>query len=142
MPDNPENRGVLRSLWDVHERVELDAALYYTGRLPEWRADRFFSLDVRLNWRVYEGVELGFVGRQLVGDHELVLDPEVLDTLASFNQRSVYTTLVWRPGGGALLNLPMMCHFARLVDVAIWRSAHFASLLCDRLRRCRARSWG
>ena len=93
--DNPENRAVLRSLLDVHERVELDAALYYTGRLPEHRDERFFSLDLRLNWRVGDGVEVGVVGQHVLGGKRLGLDPEVLDTLAAFNQRSVYGFLRW-----------------------------------------------
>ncbi len=35
--DNPEHRAVLRSLADLREHIELDAALFYTGRMPDGR---------------------------------------------------------------------------------------------------------
>ena len=39
--------------------------------------------------------EVGVVGQHVLGGKRLGLDPEVLDTLAAFNQRSVYGFLRW-----------------------------------------------
>ena len=96
VPDNPRHRGVLRSLLDLTERVELDAVLRYTSELLEKRQERMVALDMRLGWKLLPEIELALVGQYLLGAGYVGLDPELIDTLATHPQRSVFASLRWQ----------------------------------------------
>ena len=93
--DNPEHRAVLRSLADLSKEIELDAALFYTGRMPDGRADRHLSLDMRLGWHPISALSLSLVGQHLLGDGRMGLDPEFTDTFPTRTQRSLFLSLRW-----------------------------------------------
>lgn len=94
--DNPTHRFMLWSLWNVTPQIELDAVGYYTADLPEHRDGAFFSLDVHANWHVTPAFSISLVGKHLVGYHRIGLDPEVVDTQATYNQRNVFGALSWK----------------------------------------------
>ncbi len=96
--DNPEHRAVLRSLVDLRQDIELDAVLFYTGRMPDGRADRHLSLDLRLGWRPVPPLSLSLVGQHLLGAGRRGLDPEFTDTFPTRTQRSLFLSLRWNSG--------------------------------------------
>lgn len=97
--DNPHHRALLQSSIDLSRRVELDAVLEYTGRLPYGWQDRHVTLDLRLGWQLGPGLELAAIGRNLIGSGLSGLDPELFDTLATESQRVLLAELSWRwPG--------------------------------------------
>lgn len=93
--DNPRHRALLRSQLDLTEKLQLTGTLYYTGRLPLGRAERLATLDLHLSWRLLPSLELSLVGQNLFNAHRIGLDPEVIDTLPTYSQRSLFALLAW-----------------------------------------------
>ena len=96
---DPEHQVLLQSKLDLGKRIELDWVARYVDRLPN--GDRmpnpyvpsYISLDLRLGWRVTNGVELSLVGQNLLdGRH-----PEFVPTSPSPREieRSFYARLSW-----------------------------------------------
>ena len=81
---------------------ELDAALYYVGRIPEMgirpggdNLHDFTRVDVRLGWRPIEALELSVVGQNLQ-DRRHTEWGNSLISLRSSVPRSVYGKVTWR----------------------------------------------
>jgi iron complex outermembrane receptor protein len=64
---NPSQWWQLRSAFDLGDRVELDLGLRHVGTLALPRVPRYTTLDVRVGWRPFAGMELSLTGRNLTG---------------------------------------------------------------------------
>lgn len=96
---DPRHQFSLRSSWDLPRDVELDAGLRWVDVLrmnnngAVARVPSYWELDVRLGWRLSNGLELSLVGQSLLHDQHaeygLPADREEIE-------RSVYAKVVWR----------------------------------------------
>ncbi len=72
---DPRHQAALRSLWDLPNHVQLDAAVRWVNALRNnngptpGSVPAYFELDVHLGWRPVEAVELSIVGQNLLHDH-------------------------------------------------------------------------
>jgi iron complex outermembrane receptor protein len=64
---NPSQWWQLRSAFDLGDGVELDLGLRHVGTLALPRVPRYTTLDVRVGWRPFAGLELSITGRNLTG---------------------------------------------------------------------------
>ncbi|MEW6752043.1 MAG: TonB-dependent receptor [Candidatus Latescibacterota bacterium] len=93
MGDNPRHRARGRASVDLPRRTELDVMLQYLGRLPLGWNDRVLSMDVRLATPLAAGLEVALVAQSLTWGDRDGLDPELMDTVSTRSQRSVYLSL-------------------------------------------------
>ena len=66
--DSPEHQLLLRSSIDLSDRVQWDAAARYIDRLPNQSVPSYWELDLRLGFLVREGLDISFIGRNLLHD--------------------------------------------------------------------------
>jgi iron complex outermembrane receptor protein len=92
---SPRHQFQVRSYFDLTKTVQLDSAIFMTGRLPNPRIRAYVRGDVRLGWRPSPSVEFSIGARDL-------LDPEHTEFYSSRSvlpeqvQRDVYAKFVWR----------------------------------------------
>ncbi|MBT4502856.1 MAG: TonB-dependent receptor, partial [Gemmatimonadetes bacterium] len=87
---------VVRSAWDVDERLSLDATVRYTDELPILKTDSYVTADARLGWRPIEGVELFLVGRHLLDSPHIEFPRQQPVTLPGVVEREINAGLNWR----------------------------------------------
>lgn len=72
----PHNQVSLRSRYDVNEKVELDASVFYVDELEDTSIDSYVRFDTRVSWTPYKDTELSVVGQNLFDDkHQEFTDP-------------------------------------------------------------------
>jgi iron complex outermembrane receptor protein len=59
--NNPDRTAILRSLWNISDRHELDLTWRYMGPLSEPNVPGYAVLDARLGWRVSRAFEVALV---------------------------------------------------------------------------------
>jgi iron complex outermembrane recepter protein len=59
--NDPDRTAMLRSLWDITPRHELDLMWRYVGELPNPKVPSYSVLDARLGWRVSKNLDLSLV---------------------------------------------------------------------------------
>jgi iron complex outermembrane recepter protein len=91
--NDPEHQALLQSTLDLGRRIELDWVARYVDRLPDPHVAAYLSLDLRLGWRVSEGIALSLVGQNLLDDRH----PEFVPASPSPRdiERSFYARLTW-----------------------------------------------
>jgi len=94
--ENPNHQLVVRSAWDVDERLSLDATVRYTDELPILKTDSYVTADARLGWRPIEGVELFLVGRHLLDSPHIEFPRQQPVTLPGVVEREINAGLNWR----------------------------------------------
>lgn len=87
---DPDYQVLLRSQWDVTDRLQFDAALRAVGELTT--VEEYVDLDLRLGWEVNDQVELSISGRDLLTDERI----ETWDSRRRAFGRSVFATLTAR----------------------------------------------
>lgn len=92
---SPEHQLSLRSYMDLPYNLELDLWLRYVDKLENLAIDDYLTLDVRLGWQPYPGLELALVGQNLLQDSHIEFEPEY-QTLATEVPRGIYGQAVWR----------------------------------------------
>ena len=90
--NDPESRFALRSYMDLPGRLELDAWLRYTDRLPQPRVPAYTELDLRLGWRATDRLELSLVGQNLLNEQHA----EFWTAIPKEVERSFYGRATWR----------------------------------------------
>ena len=61
--NDPKHQWSLRSSHNIGERIEFEAALRRVGALPQPAVPAYTAVDLRLLWRVREGVDLSVLAR-------------------------------------------------------------------------------
>jgi iron complex outermembrane receptor protein len=102
VPQEPRHQFQIRSRLDLPWNLELDAALYYVGRVSDMgirpagdNLHDFTRVDVRLGWRPIEQLELSVVGQNLQ-DRRHTEYADSLMSVRSSVPRSVYGKVTWR----------------------------------------------
>ena len=94
--ENPNHQLVLRSAWDVSDRLGLDITARYMDDLPILDADSYLTLDARLGWRPVASAELFLVGQHLLDSPHLEFPRQTVVLLPGTVRRGVYGGLTWR----------------------------------------------
>ena len=94
--DNPRHRADARAALDLPGGCELDLMADYLGRAPDGRDDRILTVDAHLSWRPVDGLTLSLTNHNLLGADKDGLDPELIDTAATYSQRSIYLSATWQ----------------------------------------------
>ena len=98
--ESPNHQWALRSAMDLHQNLELDLGLRYTGELSGLNVEGYVDLDARLEWRVRPGLAFSLVGRNLLDDHHLEFSKvAVINTQSSEVERELYGMWTWEFGG-------------------------------------------
>jgi len=93
--ESPHHQVSLRSSMDMTRDLALDWWVRYVDDLPSQDVGSYFMLDVRLGWKLHGNVELSVVGQNLLDDRHPEFEPELIDTIATQIERSVYGKVTW-----------------------------------------------
>jgi len=95
---SPKYQANLHAAWDVSKNISYDAMLYYASALAAFQVQSHTRLDMRLGWRIMDGLEFDLVGQDLLDSshQEFTLPLTTPSVLASDINRSVYGKLTWR----------------------------------------------
>ncbi len=63
--NSPTNQLSLRSLWNITDNLELDAALYYVDELESQKVAEYNRFDLRLGWQANKNLAISLGGRNL-----------------------------------------------------------------------------
>jgi len=94
--ESPHHQLSLRSSMDIVRDLALDLWVRYVDDLPSQDVDSYFTLDVRLGWKLYGNVELSVVGQNLLDDQHPEYKPEIIDTIPTEVERGVYGKVTWQ----------------------------------------------
>ena len=92
---SPDCQFNVRSNWDVTGRLQLDTALYYTGRIEDAGVPQHLRGDLRLGWRATQRVEFS-AGVQDAFQPGHVELPSLLQSQRLVVGRNIYGAIVWR----------------------------------------------
>jgi iron complex outermembrane recepter protein len=90
---SPNHQAWLQSTMDLPGNLEFDLTPRFVGELPRQGIPNYATLDARLGWYPMQGMDISFIGRNLIGQH------------AEFNggrngrtniQRGLYVRVTWR----------------------------------------------
>jgi len=93
--DTPHHQFNIRSLWQVSESWQLDAAVRYVGlvrgasELSKDAVDPYVTVDLRVAWQAHQSIELSVIGQNLLGKHREFRGSTV-ETQATDVEPSVY----------------------------------------------------
>jgi iron complex outermembrane receptor protein len=91
--NDPEHQVSARSTMNLPHNLEFDAMLRRVGALPSPNVPTYITLDVRLGWTVWKGLEVSLIGFNLLDhDHPEFLAAPTRSELA----RAFYAKVVWR----------------------------------------------
>jgi iron complex outermembrane receptor protein len=63
--NSPRNQFSLRSLWNINDNLQLDAALYYVDALESQNIPEYNRFDLRLGWQANKNLTISLGGRNL-----------------------------------------------------------------------------
>ncbi len=89
---DPRNQALLRSLWDISDRWQLDAALRYVDALPDEGVPAYTELNARLAWLAASDLEFALVGNNLLDRAH----PEFDISSGVEISRSIHGIVTWR----------------------------------------------
>lgn len=94
---SPQHQANLRSQWDVSKDVTFDTMLYYNSGLDAFGVKDRVRLDMRLGWKLTDGLQFSLVGQDLLdaSKHEFG-SPTDNQLFATEINRSVYGNFTWR----------------------------------------------
>lgn len=94
--NTPRSQHHVRSYWDVSSNVNLDAAMYYVGRVGNHNVDSYTRLDFRVAWKPVTDIEVALVA-QNINNSEHSEFGSVPFTTATQVPRSFYVGVKWQP---------------------------------------------
>jgi len=99
-PENqsPKYEANLHVSWDMTKEISYDTLLYYVSSLSGYDVESHTRLDMRLGWRVAEGIEFDVVGQDLLDSshREFTLPGNTPGVVAVDINRTVYGKLTCR----------------------------------------------
>jgi len=95
---SPKYQANLHAAWDISKNITYDTMLYYTSALSGFQVQSHTRLDMRLGWRIMDGLEFDLVGQDLLDSshQEFTLPSTGPGVLASDINRAFYGKLTWR----------------------------------------------
>lgn len=94
--NTPHNSATLRALWNIRRELELDTAIYYSGRLDTPDVPSHARLDLRLGWRPSKKLEISVGARNLFDNNHIEFRPSDTSVLPSQIQPATYLQLKYR----------------------------------------------
>jgi iron complex outermembrane receptor protein len=94
----PRHQFSIRSWFDIGRKVELDLSVRGADRLPSiggGNIPAYITLDARLAWKPVKYLELSLIGQNLLQNHHEEFRPELMYTLPTEVERSVYGKVTW-----------------------------------------------
>lgn len=94
---SPKYQANLRASWDIIQDVSYDTTLYYVSALSDFQTSSHVRMDMRLGWRITDGLQFDLVGQDLFDpSHREFTSPTDTHVLATDIGRSIYGKLTWR----------------------------------------------
>ena len=93
--ESPEYQFNVREQWDITKSVTFDTTLYYTSSLPAFAVDDYWLLDMRVGWKIMDGLEFSMVGQNVLGPARLEF-PSASSTNNVLIKQSILGNLTWR----------------------------------------------
>ncbi len=93
---NPQHQFQLHSYLRLPRNFELDASLYHVSRLAYSQVPSYARLDVRLGWRIGEGVEISAGGQNLLDSRHEEFAGSDAAVLTGQLKRSAYGKVTFR----------------------------------------------
>ena len=94
---SPMHQVSLRSSMDLGAGLELDLWARYVDDLPGQNLADYLTVDARLGWKPHSRFEVALVGQNLFSkQHPEFSYTDVIDTLPTEVERSVYGEVTWR----------------------------------------------
>jgi iron complex outermembrane receptor protein len=96
--DSPRNQFNIRSLLNLSNKFECDAAVYYVDRLPALAVPRYLRTDLRFGWHVSEALEVSFTGQDIFDKSHIEFGGSLFDFGSNRIpvERSVFGKVTWR----------------------------------------------
>lgn len=92
---HPLNQYQARSYFDLSRNIQIDAAIFFTGRLKSDEVRRNFRADFRLGWAPRDYLEISMVGQRLFGPRVTEFKS---DRFAEtyWQERAIFGKVTWR----------------------------------------------
>jgi iron complex outermembrane receptor protein len=94
--ESPRHQLSLRSMMNLPNEIQLDSWLRYVDALRAGGTSPYITLDARLAWRPFPGLELALVGQNLLDHSHPEFSAEILENLSTEVPRSFYGKITWR----------------------------------------------
>ena len=94
---SPTSKAAIWSAIDLGNKLQLDAALRYTGDIEVSGVDidSYIEADLRLGWEVQPGLELSLIGQNLLDNQHPEFLPDFINTQPTEVERSIYGRITW-----------------------------------------------
>jgi iron complex outermembrane receptor protein len=83
-------------MMNLPNEIQLDSWLRYVDALRAGGTSPYITLDARLAWRPFPGLELALVGQNLLDHSHPEFSAEILENLSTEVPRSFYGKITWR----------------------------------------------
>ena len=91
---SPHHQFVLKSLFNLPKKFELDATVRYVSILPAQSVEAYTTADLRFGWRPTPDWEFSFVGQNLMQPRHAEFGADV-NTIVGI-QRAAYAKITWK----------------------------------------------
>ncbi len=92
---SPRNQAYLRSSIDLGNQVEWDSTIRFADRLRLNGVPSYWQLDMRLGWRVREGLLLELMGQNLLDNQQPEYIPSATQPRGGEVERGVFARVTW-----------------------------------------------
>jgi iron complex outermembrane receptor protein len=93
---SPQQQFFLRSSWDLGRQVEFDSTVRYVDPVETFGIPAYWSLDLRLGWKIRPNLEFALIGRNLLDPQHPEFVPTTIATERTEVERSVMAKLTYR----------------------------------------------
>jgi iron complex outermembrane receptor protein len=91
----PENKFNIRSDVKITDSIELVNTVYYVDKLPLYNIDNYLRFDTGINWAVDTGIDVSFVGQNLLDNAHQEFGASV-QSVPNQVERNVYAKVTFR----------------------------------------------
>ena len=90
----PKNQFNIRSNVKITDSVEWTNTVYYVDKLPLYNIDSYLRLDTGINWKVDKGIDVSFVGQDLLDNAHPEFGPS-LQSVPNQIERNLYAKITF-----------------------------------------------
>ena len=94
--DTPRHQSMIRSLFSLPHRLELDNSIAMVGALEAMNLPGYVLTDLRLGWKSRAGLDLAFVAQNVFDDNHLEFRSADAFVVPSVARRRVWAAATWR----------------------------------------------
>ncbi len=93
--ESPTYQFNIRGQWDIRKNISFDTTLYYVSSLPAYAVDDYWRLDMRLAWKIMNGLQFSLVGQNLLAPPHREFS-SATDANAALINQSIFGNLTWQ----------------------------------------------